>query len=293
MKPSQSVFHTIRGLRYHVRTWGNPGAPKLFMLHGWMDVSASFQFLVDALKHDWHVIAPDWRGFGETDWAPGNYWFPDYYADLDALLDIYEPHAPINLIGHSLGGNIASNYSGIRPQRVTRLASLEGFGWHRMTPDMAPRHFGRWLDELKSPPAFRAYRSFDEVEQRMIKSNPRLQPARARFLARHWAKETGPGEVVLRSDPRHKMINPVLNRVEESVACWRKITAPVLWVHGKDSDAAAWKKDTPEQIAERRAAFGRLTEHFLDDAGHMMHHDQPEKLAAIIEDFLAQPSSPA
>ena len=94
MKPDISAFQMVRNLRYHVRCWGKAGAPKLFFLHGWMDMSASFQFLVDALRGDWHVIAPDWRGFGLTEWARDGYWFPDYYADLDALLQFYQPDAP-------------------------------------------------------------------------------------------------------------------------------------------------------------------------------------------------------
>eukprot|EP01037_Dinobryon_pediforme_P037108 gene37108-44419_t len=107
MKPSRSEFLTIRKLRYHVRHWGNPGAPKLFMMHGWMDVSASFQFVVDHLQQDWHVIAPDWRGFGLTDRPQADtYWQPDYLADLDALLDHYAADEAINLLGHSMGGNI-------------------------------------------------------------------------------------------------------------------------------------------------------------------------------------------
>src|SRR5690606_37160511 len=85
---SESLFFDIRGLRYHVRRWGRPDAPALLMLHGWMDASASFQFLVDALEGDWQVYAPDWRGFGETAWSDApSYWFPDYLADLDRLLD--------------------------------------------------------------------------------------------------------------------------------------------------------------------------------------------------------------
>ena len=94
MKKSQSEFHDIRGLRYHVRIWGEAQDPPLFLLHGWMDVSASFQFLVDSLRGRWRVIAPDWRGCGLTGWADAGYWFPDYYADLDALLDVYTPAAP-------------------------------------------------------------------------------------------------------------------------------------------------------------------------------------------------------
>jgi pimeloyl-ACP methyl ester carboxylesterase len=98
MKPSESHFLDIRGLRYHVRSWGSQGAPKLFFLHGWMDVSASFQFVVDALRADWHVLAPDWRGYGLTAWTRADsYWYPDYFADLERLLDHFQPDEPVNL----------------------------------------------------------------------------------------------------------------------------------------------------------------------------------------------------
>jgi pimeloyl-ACP methyl ester carboxylesterase len=287
MKPSASNFHDIRGLRYHVRTWGRPSSPRLVMLHGWMDVSASFQFLVDALQRDWYVIAPDWRGFGLTEWARG-YWFPDYYADLDALLDIYSPGEAVNLLGHSMGGNVACTYTGIRPDRVARLISLEGFGYIRMGPELAPARYGKWLDEIKSPPTMRPYATLDEVAARMMKKNPRLTLGRARFLAGHWASANAAGEFVLRADPRHKMSNPVLNRLEEHMACWAYATAPALWVLGRQSDVTGWKKDTPGQIAQRKAAFKNLRECEIDGAGHMMHHDQPERLARIVEDFLAE-----
>ena len=102
MKQAASEFHLIRDLRYHVRCWGPQSAPKMFLLHGWMDMSASFQFLVDCFSREWHIIAPDWRGFGLTEWARDGYWFPDYYADLDALLDIYQPESPVRLVGHSV-----------------------------------------------------------------------------------------------------------------------------------------------------------------------------------------------
>jgi len=287
MKPSSSEFHDIRGLRYHVRTWGDPRHPGLFLLHGWMDVSASFQFLVDALKRDWHVIAPDWRGFGLSAWAREGYWFPDYYADLDTLLDLYQPGAPVNLVGHSMGGNIASTYAGLRPERVKKLATLEGIGIKRTEPDAAPKRVVKWLDALRDPPRFKPYASFDEVAQRLKRNNPRLTEDKAQFLARHWAGENSAGIVEMRSDPRHKAANPYLFRVDEALACWRRITAPTLLVSGKDSHIVAWLKDVPEQLAERKAAFRDLREVELEDCGHMMHHDQPRRLAGLLEAFLA------
>jgi pimeloyl-ACP methyl ester carboxylesterase len=286
MRPSQSHIHTVRNLRYHVRTWGDARAPRIFLLHGWMDVSASFQFLVDCLQREWYVVAPDWRGFGLTAWARGGYWFPDYYADLDALLEMYQPDAPVNLVAHSMGGNVACTYSGIRPQRVARLVSLEGFGMGRTAPDEAPVRYERWLKELREPPQFKTYDSFEAVADRLKKNNTRLPDDMARFLAQHWAKDTGDGTVTLRSDPRHKMVNPVLNRLEEVLACWRRITAPVLWVSGAQSTASGWRADSAAQLAERKAAFRRFDEVVLDNCGHMMHHDQPAELAHVIERFL-------
>lgn len=286
MKESRSEFHSIRGLRHHVRVWGGAGAPPLFLLHGWMDVAASFQFLVDRFSRDWHVIAPDWRGFGLSEWCRDGYWFPDYYADLEALIELYQPGAPAFLVGHSMGGVVASMYSGIRPDRVARLVSMEGLGLARHAPDQAPARYAQWLDQLKEAPAFRPYRSFDEVAARLRKTNPRLSEERAAFLARHWAKRQDNGEFVLLSDPAHKTVNPYLFRIDEAIACWRRITAPVLLVSGKLSEIPARMKDTPEQLAERKGAFRNRREIELDDAGHMMHHDQPERLAPLIEEFL-------
>ena len=289
MKPSQSHIHTIRNLRYHVRTWGDPRSPKMFLLHGWMDVSASFQFLVDSLRREWYVIAPDWRGFGLTAWVQDGYWFPDYYADLDALLEIYRPDVPVNLVGHSMGGIIASTYAGIRPQRVARLISLEGFGLSRNSPDDAPARYERWLTELCDPPRFKPYTSFDAVAERLKRNHPRLSDDRARFLAQHWAKQVAPGVVVLHSDPKHKTVNPVLSRIEEQLACWRRITAPVMWVTGAESKAYGWRTDSAVQLAERKAAFRDFREIKLEQCGHMMHLDQPAKLATVIEQFFPQP----
>ncbi|HWT35107.1 MAG TPA: alpha/beta fold hydrolase, partial [Paraburkholderia sp.] len=133
LKPSASEFVTVRGVRLHVRRWGRRDAPTLFMLHGWMDVAASFQFVVDALAGDWQVIAPDARGFGLSDWpvaqqGGGHYWFQEYLADLEALLDHYAPTGEVNLVGHSMGANIVCLYAGVRPDRVRRVVDLEGFG---------------------------------------------------------------------------------------------------------------------------------------------------------------------
>jgi pimeloyl-ACP methyl ester carboxylesterase len=123
------------------------------------------------------------------------------------------------------------------------------------------------------------------VAARLRKNNPRLTSERALFLAQHWARRLDTGEVVLSSDPRHKTVNPYLFRIDEAIACWQRIIAPVLLVTGKESNIPGRMKDTPEQLAERKGAFRNRREIEIDDCGHMMHHDQPQRLARIIEDF--------
>ena len=287
MKADTSVFIDIRGLRYHCRVWGGAGRPKLFMLHGWMDVSASFQFLVDALQGDWQVIAPDWRGYGLSAWGPADcYWFPDYMGDLDRLLAHFEADAPATLIGHSMGGNIASMYAGVLPQRVARLINLEGFGMSRSEPDKAPARYAKWLHQLADRPRFRDYADFPELAARMRTGNPRLTEARALFLARHWGRQNAGGRVELRSDPEHKLINPVSYQLEEAMACWRNVAAPVLWIDGAESRTMERMRIKAGEHELRKACFRQLSAHTIADAGHMLHHDQPERLASLIEAFL-------
>jgi pimeloyl-ACP methyl ester carboxylesterase len=289
--PSQSRFHDVRGLRLHVRTWGDPADPPLVLLHGWMDVSASFQFMVDALRGRWHVIAPDWRGFSLSQWAPDGYWFPEYLADLDALLDLECPGVAVPIVGHSMGGNVANLYAGVRPQRVSALVLAEGFGLRATEPSQAPERYGRWLDSLREGERLKPYADFDAVAARLMANNPRLTPARAQFLSRHWAREMPGGGIELAADPAHKRVNPVLYRLEEAEACWKRIEAPVLWIWGGEGEwVKRWMGEDPADMARRRTGFGRLSECTIENAGHMMHQDQPEAFAAAVEDFLASAS---
>ena len=291
MKPPTSDFITVRGLRYHVRRWGAEHDPKLFLLHGWMDLSASFQFVVDALRQPWQVIAPDWRGSGLSEWPQDGYWFPDYLGDLDAILEHYQYDAPVNLAGHSLGGNAACLYAGIRPGRVARLISLEGFGLASTEPDQAPERYAKWLDQLRRQPSFKPYASFAGLAESLQVANPRLEAEKALFLAHHSAKAMESGNVQRLGDPRHKNVYPVLYRLEETMACWRRITAQVLWVGGADSSILHQLEDNRADYQRRKACFAHLEEAIVPDAGHMLHHDQPERVARLIEAFLLAPRS--
>lgn len=288
MKPSTSEFIELRGLRSHVRCWGPASAPALFLLHGWMDVSASFQFLVDAFSREWRVIAPDWRGFGGSQWNGHAYWFPDYIADLDLLLDHYSPDQPASLIGHSLGGNAACLYAGIRPDRVARVVTLEGFGLYVSNRDEAPERYGKWLAGLRAGPVSNRYADRAALAARLCAVNPRLSPAQAAFLVLHLGQEAEDLSIVVAADPYHKLPSPILYHLDDAKACWRRIKAPVLWLAARDSFIMKRFSDAEGEAdyLERIGCFADIRVEMLEDAGHNMHHDQPERLAQLIEAFL-------
>jgi pimeloyl-ACP methyl ester carboxylesterase len=294
-KAARSEFVPLRNLKYHVRVWGEPGPGKvpLVMVHGWMDVAASWQFVVDCFAHDHYVIAPDWRGYGLTESpAADNYWFPDYLADLDFLLDHYLPDAPVNLVGHSMGGNIAMLYAGSRPERIKRLVNLEGFGMAATQPSQAPRRYAKWMDELKAlhrgERALKAYPSAAGVAERLMKTNKRLSRDKAEWLASHWAKPDAQGQWRILGDAAHKIVNAQLYRVDETLEIFKCITAPVLSVHASDDSLTTWWKGkyTLAQYHERLSVVPQVQTATIEDTGHMLHHDRPGELARLIEQFI-------
>lgn len=298
LNESRSTYVPVRRLSYHVRQWGTPDGqrPPLVLVHGWMDVSASWQFMVDALREPRWIVAPDWRGYGLTtsgEPPADNFWFPDYLADLDFLLDHYAPGQPVNLVGHSMGGNVVMLYGGVRPQRIRRLVNLEGFGMPASIPAQAPGRFATWMDELKKLHAgemdLKAYDSADGVARRLMKTNPRLGADKAAWLARHWAVETADGRWAIRGDAAHKVTNAQLYRVEEVQAIYQRLSMPVLAVEASDNSLDMWWKGqfTLAEYHERLKVVPQVEIARIDDAGHMMHHDQPEVLAGLIERFIA------
>ena len=274
----------MRGLDMHLTRWDGEDPEPWLLLHGWMDAGATFQFLADALPPEHSLVAPDWRGFGASEWPVDGYWFPDYYADLDALIEELRPKAPVTLIGHSMGANIAMMYAGLRPQRVRAVVSIEGFGLPRTRHEQAPERLRTWLDELRATPAFARFPSHAAFAQYLRKRSPRLPEDRAEIIARAWAAEAPDGGIRMRADPRHKRVNPVLYRREEAEACWREIRAPLLLVAGADSDHV--RRYGGDAFDTMRALIPRFTLVTVADAGHMVHHEQPEAVAAAIEQFM-------
>ncbi|MDR2188140.1 MAG: alpha/beta hydrolase [Azonexus sp.] len=283
---SRSEYLDLPGARIHVRHWGKPDAPTLFMLHGWMDCSITFQFLVDAFVHQWHVIAPDWRGFGLSQWQNRPYMFIDYSVDLAALLDQYSPDTPVRLLGHSMGGNVAAVFSGLFPERIARLALLENFGAPAYPRDGLRDRLAHWIRETRQgPPPLRTYANLESYAERLRHGNHRLTPERAHFLAQHFSRRDEQGLITAAADPWHRAASPRLLNVDDFRGLWRHIEAPTLFVAGQESTFFRRFDSDPKSYADHRASFRRLSEVVLSEAGHNVQHDQPEQLASILEAF--------
>jgi len=278
----------VRGLRHRVHIWGSDTAPPVLMLHGWADTGMSFQFLADELADRWRIIAPDWRGFGDSEWNPAGYWIPDYLADLECFIETWCGGEPARIVGHSMGGNIAWMYAGVRPDRIGWAASLDAFGLADSDPQEAPARFARWLDEWRDAPAYADYGSVTEAASRVKQRARRLGEGRAAFIAGCWTRPDANGRFILRHDPAHKRVNPVLYRRAEIEHCWRAIRARCFLITGRESpfreryDAGAG--------ARCRECIPTLEEAAVE-AGHMLHWEQPREVAALVHAFLSRPAS--
>jgi pimeloyl-ACP methyl ester carboxylesterase len=191
-----------------------------------------------------------------------------------------------------MGGNVAMLYAGSRPERVRRLINLEGFGMPATKPSMAPKRYAKWMDEVKAlhrgEMALKSYDSADGVARRLMKTNRRLGQDKADWLARQWAKPDADGQWRILGDAAHKITNAQLFRVDEVLEIYKSISAPVLHVDASDDSLSQWWQGR-FTLAEYHERLKSVPDHRtaeVRDAGHMLHHDQPEQVARLIEDFI-------
>ena len=277
----------IRELDLRVIRWGpepSVAEPPLILLHGWQDTGETFQFMIDHFERDWPLAALDWRGFGHSEWSQDGYWFPDYFADLDALLAILSPSEPVRLVGHSMGANVACLYAGLRPHRVRCVANLEGFGLPRTSPGDTPRLLRKWLDQVTVRPPLKDYDSIPQLASVIRFRYPRFNEAQAAYMAAIWSRPDA-GRVRLLGDSRHRWVNPVRYQREDAEACWREVIAPMLLLLGEESELLAKLGADGSD-----AAFRRLMPHIeiarVAGAGHMLHIEKAKLVASLVENFL-------
>lgn len=283
----QSCFYHSRGLRLHYLDWGNIGAPVLILLHGGLEHARVWDQLVRQLCSDWHVVVPDLRGHGDSEWSSGGaYSIVDMVPDLAALLaELGEP--VIHLVGHSLGGNVAIHYTALFPQRVARLCVIEGLGFSpeaRARRDRRSRleQLRQWVGkarevDLRRP---RGYASIAEAVARLREHDPLLSPELASQVCEHGMRINERGLWQWKYDPRVRASGPSEVASPEPSDLWRAITGPVLLMYG----ARSWASD-PEQDG-RMAHFAAVRRVLIEDAGHNLHHHRPEEFLTHLQAFL-------
>ena len=283
--PKRERRLSIRGIDYQVHEWGDPHSPPLLYLHGWGDCAATFQFVVDCLQGNRRVIAPDWRGFGDSGHNPQAYWFADYLADVDALLAQLGLPEPLPFVGHSMGANVASLFAGVFPERVSALINIEGFGLPDSDPGDAPKRYRRWIEAGRQRREHPGFANRQLLIDRIRERSPSIDDASARYVAECWTRQDEKGHLHLKADMAHRWPNAVLYRRAEVLACWQRINAPTLLVCGGDSDfddgVSEWQDPARCPFPDARCVT-------IPAAGHMLQFEQPGSLAVLIDAFLGE-----
>ncbi|MGV3768656.1 MAG: alpha/beta fold hydrolase [Sphingobium phenoxybenzoativorans] len=285
--PTSHIYMSQR-LRLHYVDWGNPDAPPLLLLHGGRDHCRNWDWIARELRHDWHIIAPDLRGHGDSAHsAEGYYGLEAMVYDLAQLIH-QQSLAPLSIVAHSLGGNIALRYTGLFPDKVRKLVAIEGLGPPAaMEAEWAskPMH-QRVIDWIGDKRALsgrqpKRYASIDEALARMMAENTHLTAERARHLTIHGISQNEDGSYSWKFDNYLRIFPPVDLTPEQKQALWGRITCDTLLVYGKQS----WATNPADD--GRLNWFNNARVSLYDNAGHWVHHDRHDAFVAEIRAFLA------
>lgn len=277
-----------QGLAIHYLEWGEPFGTPLVLVHGFLDQAHSWKFFAAELekraRQPVRIIAPDCRGHGDSDWvgAGGYYHFPDYLFDLDCVIQSLGV-TQFHLIGHSMGGTIAFLYSGSFPERIDNLVLIEGVGPVGMDFSDAPLRMKIWITEVRERGRrhFREYSNIAAGAGQLRQTNPRLTPEQALDLAQAGMKQNDKGKWIWKFDPLHRTAAPQPFYTAQAVEFFRRIQCPVLIVDGSESRQT---RRTDKQ--ERYDAIANQRQIAIEHAGHMVHQDNPVKLAEAVLAFL-------
>lgn len=279
------------GLSYHLLEWGGDDAGldhTVVLLHGFLDLAWGWEATVRAgLAGRFHLVAPDLRGHGDSDWiGPGGYYhFVDYLADLEDVVR-QVGRARVSLVGHSMGGSVAAYFAGSYPERIHRLALLEGLGPPDQSAMSGPERVRTWLEAWRRvrERETKGYADLAAAAAQLVRHDPLLSPELAAELAVRGTTRRPDGRLRFKHDPVHATFGPTPFRVAFASEFWRRIACPVLLVEGEESSF----RYPPDEQERRTANFARAERAVLAGAGHMMQRHQPATLADMLAAFLAR-----
>ncbi len=286
--PTSHIYYSQR-LRLHYVDWGNAGAPPLLLLHGGRDHCRNWDWLAQRLRDDYHIIAPDLRGHGDSQWMlGGSYTLAEFICDVAQLVEQTDL-TPLTIIAHSLGGMITLQYAGIYPDKVRKLVAIEGLGPSpRLIAEQESKpldeRMAGWIDFLRklSGRLPRRYPTMEEAVKRMHRANPHLTPQQARHLTVHGVNRNEDGTYSWKFDNYVRAFPPYGTSVKETQELWSRITCPVLLVYGSESEASDPRTDG------RGDHFKTARIVTVEGAGHWVHHDRLDAFLRLARDFLAE-----
>jgi esterase len=268
--PYEDRFITVNGLKIHYLDWGSPEKPAFIMLHGIGRVAHSFDHIAPAFAKDFHVMAMDMRGHGDSEWSPeGAYLVEDYVSDLAAIVDRLNLRG-LTLLGNSTGGRVVQVYAGMHPDRVTRLV-VEDVGPQR-TNEIASAFARRVEQEDKG------WASEDELLASLMR-NSKIAEDLQRNYAHFGSKKREDGRIVWKRDP-NLVKGFVPTELWQSVS---KITCPTIYILGGASTIVP-----PETQQRLKETLPRVEIVTIPGLGHYPHVEAPGEYLKIVEGFLAR-----
>jgi esterase len=277
--PSTSHHLVIHGLSHHYLAWGDSTAPTVLLLHGLRSYAQTWDGLAGALAGSYRLIAPDFRGRGDSAWDPArNYFIDTYLADLEELVSLLGLD-PFAIIGHSMGGAVGYAYAARHPDQVTRLI-VEDIG-----PGSSTRTAGadRILRELRDTPS--SFDSLEDVRAYWRRVRPDITDDALDSRVQHTVRPGADGRWEWKLDMRGIAEARSSGDPGRSVDLWDCVEAlrcPTLVIRGSRSDFLP--AQTCEQLAERQPLI-RWVE--VPAAGHYVHDDNPAAVVDLVTGFLA------
>ncbi|REJ85566.1 MAG: alpha/beta hydrolase [Acidobacteria bacterium] len=282
-----SQFYVSQRLRLHYLDWGNEEKPLLLLVHGGRDHAHNWDWVAKALRDDFHIVAPDLRGHGNSQWAIGGmYAISDFVLDIAQLLEALDQF-PVAIVAHSLGGMISLQYTGLYPDRVSKIVAIEGLGpsperLAELRQREAHERLVGWISEMQGLAARhpRHYPSVEAAARRMQEVNSFLSAEQARHLTVHGVARNEDGTYGWKFDNYVRAGAPFRMDEDEIRAIWNRITCPTLLVRGTES----WASDPVED--GRIEAFRNAELRNFDGAGHWVHHDRTDDFIEVVREFL-------